>query len=132
MLFRSVRGRLAETPSRLDDVRDTCQRSGEALLEARSRARRVGRIAWFANTGVLLPPRLGVDVDDVAVLSEAVDKPDDARSVREHASPLLEREIGGHLHTEYRGNGQWNSRFCIARPSTRIRYERFTRRSLLN
>src|ERR1019366_3085899 len=44
--------------------------------------------------GLLVAPGLGVDVDDVAVLSEAIDESTEAGSVVEHGAPLLESEIG--------------------------------------
>jgi hypothetical protein len=57
-----------------------------------SRGRALGTAAVAAITGqrVLLPPGVGVDVDDVTVLREAVDERDDARGAREHGAPLLE------------------------------------------
>jgi hypothetical protein len=39
--------------------------------------------------------RVTDDLDAMAVLSEAVDKSDDAGRTRERVAPLLEREIGG-------------------------------------
>ena len=49
-----------------------------------------GALAAVAGQRVLLPPGVGVDVDDVAVLGEAVDERDDASSAGEHCAPLLE------------------------------------------
>jgi len=42
---------------------------------------------------VLLSPGIRVDVDDVTVLSEAVDEGAEAEGVVEHGAPLLEGEI---------------------------------------
>jgi hypothetical protein len=40
-------------------------------------------------------PGVGVDVEGVAVLSEAVDQGAEARGIVEHGAPLLVSEIGG-------------------------------------
>src|SRR5207249_2353785 len=44
---------------------------------------------------LLLPPRVGVDVDGVAGLSEAVDQRGDASGAREDRAPVLEGQVGG-------------------------------------
>ena len=44
---------------------------------------------------MLLAPGVGVDIDGVAVLSEAVDEGDDAGGAGEDGAPLLEGEIRG-------------------------------------
>ena len=51
-------------------------------------------VAALASQGVLLPPGVGVDVDNVTVLREAIDKRDHAGSAGEHGAPLLERQVG--------------------------------------
>jgi sirohydrochlorin ferrochelatase len=43
---------------------------------------------------LLLAPPLGVDVDDVTVLREAIDERTEARRVAEHRAPLLVAEVG--------------------------------------
>jgi len=53
------------------------------------------RLAWRASKGRLLPPGVGVDVDDVAVLSEAIDEGTQAGGVGEDVAPLLVGEVGG-------------------------------------
>jgi hypothetical protein len=45
--------------------------------------------------GMLLPPGVGVDVDGVAVLCEAVDEGHDTRGAGEDSAPLLEGQICG-------------------------------------
>jgi hypothetical protein len=47
-----------------------------------------------AMLGVLVAPRLGVDVERVAVLGEAVDERAKARGVEKDRAPLLVGEIG--------------------------------------
>jgi hypothetical protein len=44
--------------------------------------------------GCPLPSRLGIDVDDVAVLHEAVDERRDAGRAWKHCPPLSKRQIG--------------------------------------
>jgi len=44
--------------------------------------------------GGFLSPGLGVDVDDVAVLHEAVDERCDAGGAWKHRSPLPKRQVG--------------------------------------
>ena len=44
---------------------------------------------------LLLPPRVGVDVEDVAGLGEAVNEGGDAGGAGEDRAPLLEPEVGG-------------------------------------
>jgi hypothetical protein len=44
---------------------------------------------------VLLAPGLGLDIDDVTVLGEAVDEGRDAGGAGEDGGPLLEGEVGG-------------------------------------
>src|SRR5262249_49453024 len=53
-------------------------------------------VAALASKGVLLPPGIGVDINDVAVLREAVHEGDHACRAREHGAPLLERQICRH------------------------------------
>ena len=70
--------------------------SGPAALRTRSGSSRIAGVARLACEGVLLPPGVGVDVDDVAVLGEAVDESDDAGGAGEHGgAPLFEREVRG-------------------------------------
>ena len=42
-----------------------------------------------------LAPGVGIDVDGVAGLGEAIDERGDAGGTREDGAPLLEREVGG-------------------------------------
>ena len=44
--------------------------------------------------GLLVAPGLGVDIEDVAVLSEAVDEGAETRGVVKDRAPLLEGEVG--------------------------------------
>src|SRR5689334_22018004 len=46
-------------------------------------------VAAVTGQRILLAPGVGVDVDDVTVLREAVDERDDAGGAREHGTPLL-------------------------------------------
>lgn len=52
--------------------------------------RRLGVESVVALEGMLVTPRVGIDVDFVAVLSEAIDERDDARCTRKNRAPLLE------------------------------------------
>ena len=62
-----------------------------ARLGRRARSGRLGR--EFQRE--LLPVGVGVDVQDMAVLDEAVDQRADARGPREEGAPLLEGQIRG-------------------------------------
>ena len=53
------------------------------------------RLSFGSGGRLLVAPGLGVDVDDVAVLGEAVDEGDDAGGTREDGVPLLVGEVGG-------------------------------------
>ena len=48
-----------------------------------------------SGLAVLLAPGVGVDVEDVAVLSKAVDECAEAGGVAEDGGPLFVREVGG-------------------------------------
>jgi hypothetical protein len=52
----------------------------------RAGTRRLG-VVRVAHERVLLAPRVSVDIDDVAVLSEAIDEGDDAGCAGEHGAP---------------------------------------------
>jgi len=56
---------------------------------------RIVGVAGLARERVLLPPGVGVDVDNVTVLGESVDERDDAGGSGEHGAPLFEREVRG-------------------------------------
>lgn len=71
-----------------------CGSSSHAPL-GRAGVERRGRQLGVTAERVLLPPRVRIDIDDVAVLREAVDERDDACGTRKHAAPLLERQICG-------------------------------------
>src|ERR1700694_1442349 len=68
----------------------------------RGRGRRQGLVAGSASRllasgalgGLLVAPGVGVDVDDMAVLGEAVDEGCDAGSTGEDGAPLLVGEVG--------------------------------------
>jgi hypothetical protein len=59
-----------------------------SLLRTRRRFRGDGSVVTLKC--VLIAPRVGVDVDLVAVLGEAVDECDDTGCTREDCAPLLE------------------------------------------
>ena len=48
-----------------------------------------------ALEGVLIAPRIGIDVEHVAVLGEAIDERTETRRVAEDGAPLLVGEVGG-------------------------------------
>src|SRR5271155_4756799 len=58
-------------------------------------ALRLARRACLLLEPLLVAPGVSVDVDDVAVLGEAIDERAEARGVAEDGAPLLVREIGG-------------------------------------
>ena len=49
----------------------------------------------FHGVGLLLPPGIGLDIEHVAVLDEAVHEGRDACGTGKHRPPLLERQVGG-------------------------------------
>ena len=57
--------------------------------------------ALAALEGLLVAPGIGIDVEEMAMLGEAVDECAEAGGIVEHRAPLLEREIG----SDYDGFG---------------------------
>src|SRR5262249_17486874 len=60
----------------------------------RGSALRLARRAAALLEALLIAPGVGIDVDDVAVLGEAIDEGAEAGGVAEDGAPLLVREIG--------------------------------------
>jgi len=54
----------------------------------------VGGFGLRGFEGLLLAPGVGVDVEDVAVLNEAVDESSDAGGAGKDRAPALEGELG--------------------------------------
>jgi hypothetical protein len=83
----------ADCPSKNDSRRwrGVLARRVSSLLRW-ARWRGVRRVVTLE--GMLVAPRIGIDVDLMAVLGEAVDECDDAGCSGEDCAPLLESEIG--------------------------------------
>lgn len=81
--------------SKLDGVRLLFSWRFDATTTARTRCTVGSTVARLAAKAFFCRQEsASVDVDDMALLGEAIDEGDDARSAGEHAAPLLEGQIG--------------------------------------